>query len=177
MGSEFFKHPAKRLDREFRAMDATRVERTSQNIIYEFRDGAKYMVPRNITAGSARTMLQSLQVKYGGAAGDPLGFTERRPGAPTIDLEQLSTSEHARERFDLMRQQASLTFQEVLFALRAPARVLWATNHRAWLYVGDRIAVSADVDSAGYARIRTILWTSQELWDQNPRPEKVLGDV
>lgn len=174
MGSEYFKHPAKRLDREFRSMGAVRVERTSANVAYRFPDGARRLVPTNITAGKARLILQAMQDRYGFTNIDPLGFTERRPGAPTIDLERLSTSEHARERFDLMRCQAGLTFQEILVALRAPARVLWATNHAAWLYVGDRIAVSADVDTEGYACIRTVLWTSQELWDQNPRPEKAL---
>ena len=171
--SEFFKHPAKRLDREFRAMGGARVERTSTNVAYRFPDGARYLVPTNIGPGTARTLLDRLREKYGPGSVDPLGFTERRPGAPVIDLERLSTSEHARERFDLMRRQAGLTFQEVLLALRAPARVLWATNHAAWLYVGDRIAVSMHVDLEGHACIRTVLWTSQELWDQNPRPEKV----
>lgn len=173
MGSEYFKHPAKRLDREFRAMGAVRVQRTSATVAYRFPDGARREVPTNITAGKARLMLQSMQDRYGATNIDPLGFTERRPGAPVIDLERLSTSEHARERFDLMRRQAGLTFQEVLIALRAPARVLWATNHAAWLFVGDRIAVATHVDVEGHACIRTVLWTSQELWDQNPRPEKV----
>lgn len=176
MGSEFFKHPAKRLDREFRAMGATRVERTSANVSYRFPDGARRLVPTNITAGKARLILRSMQDRYGVTNIDPLGFTERRPGAPVIDLERLSTSEHARERFDLMRRQAGLTFQEILIALRAPTRVLWATNHHAWLYVGDRIAVAATADTTGHACIRTVLWTSQELWDQNPRPEKERSD-
>lgn len=174
MGSEFFRQPAKRLDREFRSMGASRVESTSRNVVYRFPDGARVLVPTNIAPGNARAMLNDMQRRYGAPDRDPLGHTERRHGAPDIDLNRLTASKHAMERFDLMRNQAGLTYQEMVMALRVPQRVLWSLVHERWLWVGDRIAVAAEVSDRGEAVICTVLWTSRELWAQNPRPEQVL---
>lgn len=172
MGSEFFKQPAKRLDREFRAMGARRIDRTSAYVAYRFPDGARVEVPSNIGPSNARAFLSDMQRTYGGRARDPLGLTEKKHGAPVIDFDRLTASNHAQIRLAQMKKQAGLEFHEMLHALRIPERVLWSQLHDSWLWVGERIAVAASVDALGHATIRTILWTQQELWDANPRPEK-----
>lgn len=173
MGSEFWKQPAKRLDREFRSMGAARCDRTSQNVSYRFPDGARFLIPSNIGAGSARALLHQLQGTYGYGGNDPLDQAVKRPGAPVIDLKRLTASNHAQIRLAQMQKQAGVAMTEVLHALRIPDRVLWSEQHDSWLWVGERIAVAASVDVLGYAVVRTILWTQQELWDANPRPERV----
>lgn len=172
MGSEFWKQPAKRLDREFRAMGATRVDRSSHAVSYRFSDGARREVPSNIGPANARSFLSDMQRIYGGHVRDPLGMTERRPGIPDIDLTRLVASNHAQVRLTQMSHQAGLQMAEVLLALRIPHRVLWSSMHDSWLWVGERIAVAVSVDQTGFATVRTILWTQQEMWDANPRPEK-----
>ncbi len=172
MGSEFWKQPAKRLDREFRSMGAARIQRTSAYVAYRFPDGARREVRTNIGPANARALLADIQAIYGGRARDPLGMTEKRHGAPDIDLTRLVASNHAQIRLTQMSHQAGLQMTEVLHALRIPNRVLWSEIHDSWLWVGERIAVAVSVDILGHATVRTILWTQQELWDANPRPEK-----
>lgn len=170
MGSAFWAQPAKRLDRELRDLGARRVEKTPDWVAYRMPDDARVTVPKNIGPGAARAMFARLQRAYDGCSADPLRGATRRPGAPTIDLSRLVASKHAQIRFDLMRNQASLSYTEVLDALRIPERVLWSEPHDTWLWVRGRIAVAAGVDSTGAATIVTLLWTTQELWDANPRP-------
>lgn len=171
MGSEYFKQPAKRLDREFRAMGARRGDRTPNANTYMFPDGAVLFVPRNVGPGGARAMLQRAREKYGSSPLDPLSMAVHRPGAPTIDLNRMIATQHAMERFDLMRAQANLTYTELLEALRIPERVLWSERHGRWLWVRGRIAVVAGVHD-GNTTVVTILWTTQDLWDSNPRPKE-----
>lgn len=174
MGSEFWKQPAKRLDREFRGMGAVRSGRNAHAVRYRFPDGAQREVPSGIRPASARTLLGDMQRKYGtGRIRDPLGGAVKRAGAPVIDLDKLVASGHAQIRFGQMEKQAGVVMSEVLHALRIPNRVLWSEPHGSWLWVGERIAVAASVGDTGVATVRTILWTQQELWDANPRPEKV----
>lgn len=172
MGSEFFRHPAKRLDKEFRRIGARRARQSSHAVLYTFADGAQRLVPRNIGPGTARLMLNEVQQLYKVGL-SPLGRTEKRSGAPTIDFNNLCASAHALERFRLMQKQADLTHTEMMLAIRAPERVLWSPDHGSWLWVGDRIAVAITVTDNGAAVIRTLLWTTRELWDSNPRPGAV----
>ncbi len=170
MGSEFFKHPAKRLDKEFRAMGARRKRESSGATAYIFPDGGQLLVLRNIGPARARIMLNNAQQRYGPVR-DPLGRTEKRSGAPTIDFDRLQASRHALERLALMQGQADLSYPELLHALRIPERVLWSPDHGAWLWVGARVAIAMSFTPEGVAVIRTLLWTTRELWDKNPRPE------
>lgn len=170
MGTQFWRQPAKRLDREFRAMGARRVEKTSVGVAYEFEDGSRRMVPANINAPRAREILSEAQRRYGARPSDPLGDVTRRKGHPTVDLSKITATAHAQERLALMRDQDDLTYREILVALRAPSRVLWSDRHGSWLWVGDRVCVAASVTEDGTTIIRTLLWTSQELWEANPRP-------
>lgn len=177
MGSEFWRQPAKRLDREFRSMDAVRVERTSRYVAYRFPDGARIEVPTNVGPGNARTMLMRLQERYGVAArhtdGDPLGGTIVRDGIPTIDPDRVVMSRHATERFDQMNTQARLAAPEILHAIQYPETVRYSPANQSWMWVRGRIAVATSFDEdTGSTVIRTILWATAELWAQNPRPEQ-----
>lgn len=172
--TDYFKHPAKRLDREFRGMGAIRIDRNARHVSYLFPDKAIHVLNNNIRQGAAKELLDTMRRRYGATvARDPLGYAEKRPGAPVLDFSKLIASKHAQIRLTQMQNQAGLEFQEVVLALRAPNRVLWSEIHESWLWVGERIAVAASVNILGEATIRTILWTQQELWDANPRPERV----
>jgi hypothetical protein len=172
MGSAFWAQPAKRIDREFRDMGARRVERTSREVAYMFPDDVRVIVPTNINPGKARELLGNYQRRYGRKPDNPLVDAVPKSGAPVIDLTRMIATKHAMERFDLMRAQAGITYRDLLEALRIPERVLWNERHDTWLWVRDRIAVVAGVGPNGTATVTTILWAQQELWDQNPRPEK-----
>lgn len=170
MGSAFWAQPAKRLDRELRDMGARRAERNAISVAYRMPDGARIDVPKNIGPGAARVLLSRIQFEYGHKRGVPLGDARKASRAPRIDLERLTASDHAKDRLRLMQRQGSVTFQEVLRALRLPERVLWSETHQSWLWVRDRLAVAVWVAANGHATIGTIMWATADLWEANPRP-------
>lgn len=174
MGSEFWKQPAKRIDREFRAMGAVRVERTSQNVAYRFPDGARRLVPTNISPGTAREILSAAQHKYGTGRTrdhiDPLRSAVQRPDSPTITPDRLRLSKHAGERFELMSGQEGLEPSELRDAVTYPEQVLWSPVHDSWMWVRGRVIVAICIGDDATCIIRTILWATEDLWERNPRP-------
>ncbi len=156
-------------------MGATRESRTSDHVAYRFPDGARRLVPTNIAPGRARQMLAETQERYGTgryrANTDPLRSAIEKPGAPVVDTARLALSRHARERFELMADQANLRALELRDAVQYPERVLWSPMHCSWLWVRGRIIVAVVIGDDGAFVIRTLLWATEELWEQNPRPE------
>ena len=165
-------HATKRIEKEFRKLGATRAERTKHEVIYMFPDGARELVPLNASDGFAGNAIRRMHERYGRPDRAPLARNTKVSGAPKVDLTKAVAAPHAKERLALMREQADVTFLEVTTALTCPARVLWSDRHGSWVWEGDRVAVVADVSDDGFTRIRTILWTTNELWAAHPRPEK-----
>jgi hypothetical protein len=177
MGSKFFRHPAKMLDREFRAMGATRADRDSRAVTYRFPDGAYQSVPTNIGPANARGMLNELQYRYGPSQrrheGDPLAGTMIRDDIPTVDTALIIMTKHATERFEQMSDQARLSTDEIRHCLQFPETVRYSPSHSSWMWVRGRIAVATThAPDTGETIIRTVLWATEELWVNNPRPEK-----
>ena len=176
MGSEYWRRPTKRLEREFRGLGGAPQKRGSHGITYAFPDGAVHVIPPGVTPGKAREILQKVQARYGTKPdrtnADPLRSAVDRDGAPIIDVDRLSMSKHATARFELMTRQARLAAGEVADALRFPERVVWSPIHESWMWVRGRIIVAAIVDETEQTLIRTILWATEDLWEQNPRPGK-----
>lgn len=176
MGSEFYRQPTKRLEREFRALGGSRISRSGIGIRYSFPDGGVHLIPTGVGAAKARAILAGVQARYGKkdvrSRTDPLRSAVERAGAPRIDPRHLAMSKHATDRFELMAAQARLQRAEVADALQFPEQVLWSPLHESWLWVRGRIIIAVVVDDNGTTIIRTILWATEDLWEQNPRPPK-----
>ncbi|MGF3056192.1 hypothetical protein [Microbacterium sp. YY-01] len=112
-----------------------------------------------------------MRTQYGYDKSDPLSGAVKVSGVPKIDLERVEVTAHARERLKLMRAQAAVTFDEILLTLKAPLRVRFVPDHGTWLWIGERIAIAGS-HTDGSTSIVTILWTTKELWDANPRPSQ-----
>lgn len=162
----------KTVEKTFRQYGAVRQHRDRNGTSFLFPDGAEHMVPHAMPHSTAISMLKWAQERYGTRRRTVIDAAKVRGAKPRIDLEKCRASEHAQERLALMREQQGVTHHEVLMALRAPSAVKWSERHSSWVWVGDRIAVAAHVDSEGYAAITTVLWTTEELWAASPRPEK-----
>lgn len=170
------KNPAKTLDKEFRAMGASR-QTVKNGVEYQFTDGCRRFVPHSIRNSAAVQILNDARNRYGNpnTHRSALGPAEKVKtyNRPNIDLENLVASDHAKERLTLMRRQVrDLTFAEILQAIRDPQRVMWSHPHRSWIWVGERIAVAVTITPEGVSVIRTLLWATEQLWEDNPRPER-----
>lgn len=163
--------PAKMLDKELRRLGGRR-RRTSRGVEYTFPDGAVRLIRPGITPQSVSTIIRDAQHRYGRPDRALRGEQVRGSAVPTVDMTKLSATEHARERLALMKRQGGVGMGEITTALVCPTRVLWNDVHGTWQWVGDRVAVVAHITDDGVTVIRTILWSTTELWAQHPRPEK-----
>lgn len=176
MGSDFYRQPTKTLEREFKALGGRRMEKVGAGVRYRFPDGGVYLIPVGVGPGKARAILVGVQARYGTkdirSSTDPLRSAVERANPPTIAPEALTMSRHATERFTLMASQVRLARAEVTDALLWPERVMWSPLHESWMWVRGRIIVAAAINEDGSTVIRTILWATEDLWEQNPRPSK-----
>lgn len=163
--------PAKMLDKEMRTLGGRR-NRTSRGVEYTFPDGAVHLVRTGITPQAADKMVRDMRHRYGRPERALRGEQVRGAAVPAVDMTKLAATEHARQRLALMKRQGGVEMREVMSALVCPMRVLWSDAHGTWQWVGERIAVVAHVTDDGVTVIRTILWSTTELWAQHPRPER-----
>ncbi|WP_147251197.1 hypothetical protein [Microbacterium sp. H6] len=160
----------------FKSLGGRVLERAGHSVSYAFPDGGVFAIPAGVHAGNAKLIYDTVQARYGTkdtrSRTDPLRSAVKRAGAPAIAVGHLAMSKHANDRFELMAAQARLHQTEVRDALQFPEQVLWSPLHESWLWVRGRIIVAVVLDENGMTIIRTILWATEDLWEQNPRPPK-----
>lgn len=163
--------PAKTVAKTFQRMGAASMNTSKHGTEFRFPDGAQKLVPGNMSPATARSMLKWATDRYGYEDRPAVSGERTHRAKPKLNLERVTASNHAKERLALMRRQDGLEMREILLALRAPQRTLWSVPHQSWLWVGERVTVAAHVQDDGSAVISTLLWSTRELWDANPRPQ------
>lgn len=146
------------------------VSKQREHTTWQMPDGARIVVRDTDHHGTVAKRLEELRSRYGPV--EQTNSIDRfgtRANKPDLDLNRVVASTHAKERLALMQSQAKVTFQEVLHAIRIPERVLWSDRHGSWMWVRDRLAVAV-VETGDSFVITTILWTSNDLFEQYPRP-------
>lgn len=172
--SGYQKNPDKFLARHFKLHGGEIERKENRGALWRFPDGRLYFIPRQLSVKTAQAWVSCIKTDYPyvqrGRA--PHELPRRSGRAPVLDLDNrhLSASTHAKERFALMGQQGGLTWEEIDLALRAPIRVTYAERHESWVWVGERVAVALYEKPGGYV-ISTLLWSSNQLFEQYPRPE------
>ncbi|MDQ1113991.1 hypothetical protein QE418_003439, partial [Microbacterium testaceum] len=127
--------------------------------------------PANLRWGHAHELMAEATRRYGQTPRDVAGTQVRGRDVPQLDLRRLDATPHAQERMRLMRGQAGIRVEEVMTALVCPMRVMWSDANGSWVWVGERVGVAVRVRDDGHAEIRTLLWSTAELWELHPRPE------
>jgi hypothetical protein len=163
----------------YRDYGATAFDRTRHTTRYRFPDGAMYVIPHTVDERWAKRQLALLQNRYGQAGPAHRSRYERRGGAPRVDLERLTASEHAKQRLHEMRQQAasvrasvrvSCDMRDVLYAIKL-GTPYWSPDHETWLWEYGDLAVAVAETDIGFT-ITTVMWARPELFAVMPRPEK-----
>lgn len=166
------KHPAKAVDKEFRRLGASR-STVRDGAKYLFPDGASIFIPSKINWFVAHSAMRDARMRMGAdRERDPI-MGERIPTTrlPAVDIDKLTVTDHARERLVMMRGQGDVADLEVLTALTCPMRALWSEQHGTYAWIGDRITVVGHYRD-GWLTVRSFLWSTNDLWEQHPRPEK-----
>jgi hypothetical protein len=161
------------------------VREAGGRVAFNDRHGTAYVFPdgwvvrledRNAQSWTAAREVEAKVRERYGTRGAP-DYADRvfvdRPGKPDLDLGRLVATDHAKERLDLMRRQAGVTFEELMMAIRVPERVRWSDTHRSWVWIRGRLAVPV-VRNADKFVITTVLWSADDLFEQHPRNGKAL---
>ncbi|KJL45610.1 hypothetical protein [Microbacterium trichothecenolyticum] len=175
------KNPAKAVDKVFRELGATReIARDGRSgvkgVYYRFPDGARRHVPNGVPWVAAAGFIREVRDRYAPEPPRPPISGERvgLGSVPAVDQSKIAVTDHAKQRFDEMSLgDDGISQFEIDLALICPMHVLWMEKHGTYAWVGDRIAVVGHMRE-GFLTIRTYLWTTDELWERNPRPEKEL---
>lgn len=163
------KATTKTVEKAIRARGGVKIASDRNGSHWRMPDGWVFDVRDRLNEGQRMLMLGQLDERYGGR-GNPLTAQKTSQSkAPRVDADNLRVTDHARDRFHEMR----IAPAEVLNALTLPERVAWSARHDSWLWVRERIAVAAREAHVGGLVITTILWSTDELWAENPRAEKV----
>jgi hypothetical protein len=168
--SKIAKDARKFLKAHLETLGATVVDRDRFGCRWQLPDGYRVYVSDSVRMGTAKQYLREAQDRLGRTSG-PWEPGLKTSGHPTLDLEKVVASEHAKERLHLMQRQHPIDLRDVLYALKLPERVLWSPKHESWAWVRGDIAVPISFTPSGSQVIRTVLWASEELWQSNPRPE------
>jgi len=168
------KDPRKEARRVFRQYGAVVVPNTSKGtVVYEFPDMARVTVYARDHHGVVVSKIREVKRRYGEIRSTELTGLAKASHAPRLDLENLSASDHAKDRLRLMQSQAKVTFSDVLHALRLPERTLWSDKHESWVWIRHPIAVAVRENYSGIGHtIVTVLWSDNELFDLHPRPKE-----
>lgn len=140
---------------------------------YIFPDMFVLHVTKNPTGMWVAAQAKNLAHRYGFRQSKELTGLAKVGHAPLLDLENLTASDHAKDRLRLMQSQRTVTFSDVLHALRLPERTLWSEKHESWVWIRHPVAVAVRENYTGRGHtIITVLWSDNELFDLHPRPKE-----
>lgn len=177
----YIKHPEKFMKVKLAELGGVVTSRTKNKARWHSTDGTQYTFPdghtvfvrKDISMRNAESLLSDTYVHFGmeplEAKVVPVRDTTPRP--PVINLNRLVATVHAQQRLKLMRSQQGVRSSELLEVIQHPERVTYSEHHSSWVWYGHRVAL-AIVNEAGRSVITTVLWARQDLWAENPRPEK-----
>lgn len=147
-----------------------KAESTTDTESWQFPDGGWFTHHKNHKWGATGVTVRRIQERYA-KPHDEYHLGVKRPGKPYMDMDRLVTTPHAVERWHQMQKQAGLDYSELLLTLKTPERVVWSEKHASWLWVREKLAIPV-VEVAERLVVKTVLWTSHDLWEQHPRDDR-----
>lgn len=164
------KDPRKEARRAFRQYGGTVRMQTKQGTEYIFPDDSTMFLHKDENHQKVAEKILMVVSRFGRIRDPELAGLVKRTGRPTITFDRLVASAHSKERMRLMGEQADVDFPELCHTLRTPERVLWSPASNAWVFIGGRLAVAVCTITDDRFLIKTVMWSSNDLFDQYPRP-------
>lgn len=157
------KNPMKLALKELPRLGCTVTYKDSRHIAFAMPDGSRWVCPQSVSLAKVREVVKRWTVR-----GDYFVGRPEVADPPSLAGYRLTRSRHFTERCAEMTVQG-MEVAEVHSALTAPKRVLLGSAGRL-LYCSDRVAVVIHLEDTAVAV--TCLWTTNALWELNPRGEK-----
>lgn len=162
------KSPRKWASKELRELGFTRTRTDRTGEYYRGADGAQFHVPEGLSAGTAIRVVGNARQHLGLSSNVRRQVEEK----PSLTRGRIRFSEHARDRWALMRQQAAVGAVELEACLFTPDHVEHSTKDAdSWLFSTARLTAVVAFPEGREPVLTTVLWSRGELFDANPRPE------
>ena len=144
----------------------------ARSVIIRLSDGTNFTVSTRTQMQTIRRVIDRERRAFRGETGETLAVHPECETYPKMqDAEHFATA-HFSSRLKLMRRQG-LDPSEVTGALLEPEIVRRHKSNGRWIYCAGRVGVVVAPPEHGVYSLVTLLWATDELWAQNPRPERV----
>lgn len=160
------KHPQKWVRKQFREL-GLRPSGGHGSSFFTAETGHGFRIPPSMSSGTAIRIVADARV----ALGLSRSIVEEKSTVPVLKKGQLRFSEHAAERWALMKTQAAVSSVELEAALFTPGEVAYSVKRGSWLFITARLKVAVIITDTGYPIVTTVMWSREELFEKHPRPE------
>ena len=162
--------PMKFAKKELTKLGCVVEDENDRRIEFRLRDGSGWHCSNRTQMQTVRAVVARVRRGYRDETGECLAAFPDVTGAPRLDVGEYHAPSHFRDRLTLMRAQG-LTASEVTGALLAPESVRYSEHTGRRIYCAGRIGVVVAPPEHGVHILITLLWATDALWEQNPRPE------
>jgi hypothetical protein len=141
--------------------------RGNHGAAYIADSGHMFVIPQSLSTGGAIRLVSDTRAHLG----LDRAIVDEKESVPVLVKGSLRFSEHARERWALMRGQAAVGAVELEACLFNPSEVSYSVKHNTWLFIGARVKAAVAFPETGDPVVTTVIWTREEMFEQHPRPE------
>lgn len=159
------KNPVKLACKQLPKYGAKVLHETSKGVLFLLPNGGRWFVTKRTPLRVVREVIDDSYLIALGLQ----RFTQTVN--PEIAPERLRMTAHFLERLNLMNSQAGVTVREVHEVLAKPKKVLATSNLSRLIVIGERVSPLIAQDDGDLVLV-TLRWSTVELWDKYPRPEK-----
>ena len=157
--------------KELTRLGCTIVGETDQRVVFELVNGKQWVCGRQTNRATVLSVIENQRRTHRYETGHLVASYPIAHSAPLLELGGYRVSTHFRERTVLMLGQG-ITHRDVVKALLTPEVVRHNPDSGRWYYcAGPVVGVVARADDGMYELV-TLLWETEELFEQYPRPEE-----
>lgn len=157
--------------KEFAKLGCVLEHEEPQRLDFRLRNGRLWSCNSRTQMQTVRSVLERERGIYRVETGEYLAAFPEVFSAPRLELGNYHAPDHFKERTRLMLGQG-LRRPEITDAILHPETVRINPATGRWIYCHGRIGVVVQPPEHGVYVLITILWATDDLWEQNPRPER-----
>ncbi|MBK0419988.1 hypothetical protein JD276_13200 [Leucobacter sp. CSA1] len=147
------------------------VRETRDLIAFRLLTGQDWVCSSRTQMHTVRSVVDRQRGHYRVQTGEYLAAFPEVTSAPRMEIGNYYAPPHFKDSTRLMLGQG-LTRPEITTAILSPETVRINPATGRWIYCAGRIGVVIEPPEHGIYTLITILWSTDEEWEQNPRPER-----
>lgn len=162
-----FKNPQRWVRKQLKELGLRSDSTDDHAAFFRAQTGAIYAVPLHLNAPDAIRLVTKVRTELGHSSRIPTSG----PTPPKLAHGRVQFTQHARERWALMKTQAAVGGVELEACLFTPQEVRFDRANDSWLFITARLAAVVSVSEGRDPVLKTVMWSRPDLFEKNPRPE------